>query len=79
MEIAELTTLSPPDRSWKGVIEKSPPPGRLVLYRTAYYQMMGYLNRVGCWMGSDGKEEDLPVMWWRDIQDDTPSWPERTS
>ena len=67
MDATVLPVLAPPDESWKEAREDAPPSGKLVLYRTAYYQMMGYLNRLGRWIGSDGEEESFPVQWWREV------------
>lgn len=67
MDTATLPPLTPPDSSWNGVSEFAPPSGRLVLYRTAYYQMLGYLNQLGRWTGTDGEEELFPVQWWREV------------
>ena len=77
MEAASLPTLSPPDEFWKGVTERVPPAGKLVLYRTAYYQMMGYINCLGRWIGSDGEEEAFEVQWWREIGEDLSIWSHR--
>ncbi len=79
MDVASLPKLSPPDHSWKGVNDKAPPSGKLVLYRTAYYQMMGYLNRFGRWIGSDGKEESFPVQWWREVGEELTLWPTKVT
>jgi hypothetical protein len=38
-----------------------------VLYRTAFYQMLGYINQLGHWIGGDGQEESFPVQWWREV------------
>ena len=51
---------------------------KLVKYRTAHYQMLGYVDVTGQWMASDGKEETLPVRAWREIAE-TVGWPERLS
>jgi hypothetical protein len=73
---AELPTLSLPDRNWKEIDQRIPQKGMLVKYRTAYYQMLGYLNETGRWMAVDGLEESLPVKAWREIVDPPSSWPE---
>jgi hypothetical protein len=67
MDATPLPTLAPPDPSWKGVSEQAPPSGRVVLYRTAFYQMLGYINQLGHWIGGDGQEESFPVQWWREV------------
>jgi hypothetical protein len=67
MDAVSLPTLSPPDNSWNGVNQDGPPSGKPVLYRTAYYQMLGYMNLLGRWIGSDGEEELFPVIWWREV------------
>jgi hypothetical protein len=67
MDAVELPILGTPDLSWNVVSEQAPPSGRVILYRTAFYQMMGYLNRFGQWVGSDGQEEAFPVQWWREV------------
>jgi hypothetical protein len=67
MDATSLPTLAPPDASWNVASEQKPPHGRFVLYRTPFYQMMGYLDRVGQWIGWDGQEERFPVRWWREV------------
>lgn len=78
MSTASLPVISSPDGSWKPVAQYAPPSGKLVLYRTAYYQMLGYVDCMGRWMGSDGKAEELPVQWWRDVGEE-PHWSYRYS
>ena len=65
MEIADLPPLAPPDCSWQFWGTTPPPSGKMVRYRTAYYQMLGYMTQLGEWMGLDGQPEELPVKWWR--------------
>jgi hypothetical protein len=79
MDATFLPALLPPDQTWQGVADRIPPTGTLVLYRTAYYQMMGYVNRLGLWIGSDGEEEAFPVQWWREIGGDLARWPASSS
>ena len=67
MDATSLPILSPPDASWIVASKQTPPSGRVVLYRTPFYQMLGYLNRLGHWIGSDGLQEAFPVQWWRDV------------
>ena len=59
------------------MVERSlPQAGTLVKYRTAFYQMLGYMDDNGRWVGTDGFEEALPVQAWRFIHLPV-SWPER--
>lgn len=75
---AEVSTFVLPDRTWKVAERIMPEAGKLVKYRTALYQMLGYVDLTGHWMASDGKEETLPVRAWREIADPV-GWPERVS
>jgi len=77
MQTGELPTLTPPGWSWRTVVDAAPEAGRLVLYRTEQYQMMGYLARSGRWIGSDGKEEPMAVRWWREFEKPPLGWAER--
>jgi hypothetical protein len=66
-----------PDATWT-VAEKSlPKTGTLVKYRTAFYQMLGYLDVSGQWVALDGCEETLPVQAWRLVHQPVSTWPER--
>lgn len=67
MDVACLPRLAPPDASWRDANGVVPPSGKLVSYRTAYYQMTGYVNAHGHWVGYDGMEEHLKVEWWREL------------
>jgi hypothetical protein len=75
----ELPSFAVPDPGW--IVAESNPPraGTLVKYRTAVYQMLGYLDLNGRWIATDGQEEQLPVQSWREISDRAPRWPERAS
>jgi hypothetical protein len=68
MDIAFETVASEPEFAWEVAAAKTPPTGRVVVYRTARYQMVGYVDWFGRWMGSDGIAEDMAVQWWRDIE-----------
>jgi len=76
MEV-DSTHFALPDPSWKVAESDLPRAGILVKYRTALYQMFGYINACGRWMALDGMEESLPVKSWREITDPTSNWPER--
>ena len=74
---AQGSTFALPDATWNVVERCLPQAGTLVRYRTAVYQMLGYLDRTGQWMGMDGYEERLPVQAWRTIYQPPTNWPER--
>lgn len=76
---AENSKFAVPDATWNVADLSMPARGRVVKYRTAYYQMMGYVNSFGHWVATDGAEETLPVKAWREIVDPLPSWPERAA
>lgn len=75
---AQLSTFVMPDATWKVADEIMPESGKLVKYRTARYQMLGYVDVTGQWIATDGQEETLPVKAWREIVA-TVSWPERAA
>jgi hypothetical protein len=60
--------LSASDSPWCSTEAQTPDTFRLVRYRTAYYQMIGYLDRLGRWMASDGMQESLPVELWQELK-----------
>ncbi len=66
-----------PDATWNVVETSLPQEGMLVKYRTTMYQMLGYLDRSGRWVGTDGFEETLPVRAWRFVHEPISNWPER--
>jgi hypothetical protein len=70
MEIASAAAREG-ESSWHVVEDSAPPIARVVVYRTAAYQMTGYFNRSGRWVGMDGIPETQPVKWWRPIQSRT--------
>lgn len=75
--IAEAPTFAVPDPSWKVADTSLPKARTLVKYRTALYQMLGYVDLTGRWVGTDGQEERLPVKAWREISEPIAIWPER--
>ena len=74
---SEPQNFAMPDASWKVTETDLPRSGMLVKYRTALYQMFGYLDMTGRWIATDGREELLPVKAWREISDCVSPWPER--
>jgi hypothetical protein len=75
------TNFALPDASWK-VVETNPPKaGTLVKYRTAKYQMLGYVTFAGRWVATDGEEESEPVEAWKEVRAEAKSstWPERVA
>lgn len=74
IELAGLPTIASPGCAWRSVHDGVPRTGTVVLYRTNHYQMMGYLNAWGQWIGSDGKIEEWPVVWWREIRGPEELW-----
>jgi hypothetical protein len=74
---AESLKFAVPDATWNVADRAMPTRGKLVKYRTASYQMLGYVDTLGRWVATDGMEEPLPVKSWRDIVDPLPTWPER--
>lgn len=74
-----VSTFAVPDASWKVADANPPKAGTLVKYRTAYYQMFGYMDATGRWVATDGTQEELPVQSWREIFDPITNWPERVS
>jgi hypothetical protein len=74
----EVPTFALPDPTWKVVDAHLPKPGKLVKYRTALYQLLGYVDLTGRWVATDGREEQLPVKAWREISDPLSISPERT-
>jgi hypothetical protein len=70
-----------PDASWK-IVETNPPKaGTLVRYRTARYQMLGYVTFSGHWVATDGEEESQRVEAWKEVgaPANKSAWPERVS
>ncbi|HEV8541169.1 MAG TPA: hypothetical protein VGR78_02145 [Verrucomicrobiae bacterium] len=78
-KLTDLPALSPPGKNWKEASAKTPAVGEIVLYRTAYYQMPGYIDTFGRWVAMDGQEEEHSVRWWREFKQKPTSWPERTN
>lgn len=76
---AQSSTFALPDATWNMVGNVLPQAGTLVRYRTAVYQMLGYVDRSGRWMGMDGHEETQPVEAWSSLYRAVSSWPERES
>lgn len=76
---SELPTFAAPDPTWKPADSNPPKSGTLVKYRTALYQMFGYLDAAGQWIATDGRQEALPVKTWREIIDPASAWPERSA
>jgi hypothetical protein len=74
---AELSKFAVPDASWNVAERALPVKGKVVKYRTAHYQLLGYVDTLGRWVATDGTEEPLPVKAWRDITETNSSWPER--
>lgn len=74
---SELPTFAAPDSTWKSAESTLPKSGTLVKYRTALYQMFGYLDITGQWIATDGMQETLPVKTWREIVEPASAWPER--
>lgn len=68
-----------PDESWNVAERALPKAGTLVKYRTAIYQMLGYVDVAGKWVATDGREERLPVKAWREISESVANWPERVA
>jgi hypothetical protein len=76
---ANTINFAVPDASWK-VAETNPPKaGTLVKYRTAKYQMLGYVTFTGRWVATDGAEESQPVKAWKEIASTPTNWPERVA
>lgn len=75
----DLTHFAVPDASWKVTEANLPKIGTLVKYRTAQYQLLGYVNLAGQWMATDGAEELMPVKAWQEISAPGSNWPERLS
>jgi len=75
---SEKSAFALPDATWTVVERSLPRTGTLVKYRTSRYQMLGYRDRTGRWVASDGFEETLPVKAWRLIHQPV-SWPERAA
>ena len=53
---------------WKSVDVKKPVSHRLVRYKTALYEMVGYRDRFGRWIGYDGQEENFAVHEWMELE-----------
>ena len=53
---AQLTEFAVPDASWKEAESSMPKAGTLVKYRTARYQLLGYVSGEGRWVALDGEE-----------------------
>lgn len=73
------TQFAVPDASWKVAERSMPRTGTLVKYRTAQYQLLGYVDTSGRWVATDGTEELLPVQAWREITEPVSNWPERAA
>jgi hypothetical protein len=76
---AQLTEFAVPDASWKEAESSMPKAGTLVRYRTARYQLLGYLSGEGRWVALDGEEEMQPVKAWKEVHAPVSSWPERVA
>lgn len=74
---AETLQFAVPDASWKVAEAGMPKAGTLVKYRTAQYQLLGYVNLTGRWVATDGAEELMPVKAWKEIGGSASTWPER--
>jgi len=75
---ADTTNFAVPDASWNAVETNPPKAGTLVKYRTASYQMLGYVTFSGRWVATDGAEESQPVKAWKEVGASLNSnWPER--
>lgn len=76
---AETLQFAVPDASWKVAEANMPKAGTLVKYRTAQYQLLGYVDLTGRWVATDGSEEMMPVKSWKEISVPASNWPERTA
>jgi hypothetical protein len=76
---AQLTHFAVPDASWKEAETSMPKAGTLVRYRTAQYQLLGYLTGEGRWVAIDGAEEVQPVRSWKEVHAPVSAWPERVA
>ena len=75
----DVTKFAVPDASWKVAEANMPKAGTLVKYRTAHYQLLGYVDLSGRWVATDGAEELMPVKAWKEIHAPTSIWPERVA
>jgi hypothetical protein len=76
---AQLTQFAVPDASWKEAETNMPKAGTLVRYRTAQYQLLGYVSAEGRWVAIDGAEEVQPVRSWKEVHAPVSTWPERVA
>lgn len=78
---ANTTNFAIPDASWAAAETNPPKAGTLVKYRTASYQMLGYVTFDGRWVATDGAEELQPVKAWKEVGAAvrTNNWPERVA
>jgi hypothetical protein len=78
---ANTTNFAVPDASWKAAETNPPKAGTLVKYRTASYQMLGYVTFNGHWVATDGVEELQPVKAWKEVGAavSASNWPERVA
>ena len=74
-----ITEFAVPDASWKEAETSVPKAGTLVRYRTAQYQLFGYLTGEGRWVAIDGEEEVQQVKAWKEVHAPVSTWPERVS
>ena len=74
-----ITDFALPDASWKEAQTSVPKAGELVRYRTAQYQLFGYLTGEGRWVAIDGEEEAQPVRAWKEVHAPASTWPERVA